>query len=171
MARPENEPKTLLGKRLRDVRRHFGEEDRELFAARLGFSKAALAYYERGERAPDSNVLAAYRDVLGVNVNWLLSGGGAMLDDPAKAPPQTVDPFLLEKLAKLASAIYRDAGIKLPGERITVEAAALYNDLVAIVGNVADAEEIDATLPLLRHKLTKRLKDAVAEPGAGKRSA
>lgn len=161
----------MLGKRLREVRRHFGDEDREVFAARLGSSKAALAYYERGERAPDSNVLAAYRDVLGVNANWLLSGTGSMFDDPSKAPPQAIDPFLLEKLAKLASTVYRDAGIKLPGERATVEAAELYNELVAKVSDIGDADEVEATLPQLRHLLKRRLGEAVAEPGTGKRSA
>lgn len=90
MARPENEPKTELGARLRALRNELGVEDREQFASSLGISKAALAYYERGERVPDASVLSAYRSAFGVNLNWMLSGEGEIFEDPSKVPARTV---------------------------------------------------------------------------------
>lgn len=148
-----------------------GDPDRDAFANRLGISKGALANYERGDRIPDSTVLAAYRKTLGVNISWLVTGEGSMFDEPAKAPPQTINPDVLEKLARLVTLIYREAGIKLPGEQSTVEAGILYNDLIARVSDLSDMDEVEATLPQLRHQLKKRLAEAVAEPGTGKREA
>lgn len=98
--------------------------------------------------------------------------GGTTLEEPSKAhSAHTVDPNLMEKLARLVAAVYRDAGMKLPGERSTLEAATLYNDLASRVTDIADAEEVEAILPQLRYQLKKRLSEAVAEPGTGKRSA
>jgi len=79
LARPESEPKTALGSRLRAVRRHFGDENRQDFAKTLGISKDALALYERGENAPSAPVLAAYNVKFGVDLNWLLTSNGTML--------------------------------------------------------------------------------------------
>lgn len=170
MARPQIS-KTPLGQRLTDVRKALGFEARLPFAQLLGMNSETLGGYERGDSEPDAAFMAMYRQRFGVNISWLVTGDGSMFDDPSKAPPQTIDPLLLETLAKLASAVYRDAGIKLPGERATVEAADLYNQLVARVANIGDADEVEATLPQLRHLLKKRLSEAAAEPGAGKRSA
>ncbi|TCT37466.1 XRE family transcriptional regulator [Martelella mediterranea] len=75
MARDEK-IKTDLGQRLRDIRAHFGDPDREVFCQRLGISKGSLGNYERGDRIPDSLVLQAYRRELGVDANWLLTGEG-----------------------------------------------------------------------------------------------
>ena len=85
LARPEIEPKTPLGERLRDVRTRLNIEDRDALAAQLGISKGGLGNYERGERIPDATVLAAYRKHFGINTNWLLTGIGEMLEeDPGK---------------------------------------------------------------------------------------
>lgn len=72
MARPEVEPRTPLGARLREVRRQHGDPDRGEFAKILGVSKESLASYERGDNIPDAAVAGRYRD-LGVDLNWLLT--------------------------------------------------------------------------------------------------
>ncbi|KAA3512590.1 helix-turn-helix domain-containing protein [Agrobacterium vitis] len=81
MARPEIEPKTPLGLRLREVRANLKIEDRDVFASQLGLSKGGLAHYERGERVPDASVLQAYRENFGINANWLLTGQGSMFSE------------------------------------------------------------------------------------------
>lgn len=78
MARPEAEPKTELGARLRAIRIALGNLDRAAVATDLGVAKNSLAFWERGERTPDAEVLAAYQSVYGININWLLSGDGKM---------------------------------------------------------------------------------------------
>lgn len=173
LARPEIEPKTPLGRRLREVRAHFGIDDREVFAGRLGVSKAALAYYERGERTPDASVLAAYRQVLGVNISWLVSGAGEMFDDPLKAPAPSreIDPLLMEKLYKAVERAYKNTGQRPPGHRIANEATTLFNVLLSRVRDVRDNAIVDAVVPVLAAELVERLERAALEPGSGKRSA
>lgn len=78
MARRELEPKTPIAARLREIRRVLGDIDRFVMADRLGVSKSTLSYYERGESEPTASVLAAYRMHYGVNVDWVLTGQGAM---------------------------------------------------------------------------------------------
>ncbi|OJT98526.1 MAG: hypothetical protein BGN83_20240 [Rhizobium sp. 63-7] len=173
MARPEIEPKTPLGSRLREVRTHFGVDDRDEFASKLGISKSALAHYERGERVPDASVLAAYHEHLGINVSWLVSGAGSMFDDASKAPAPSlqVDPLLMEKLYKAVQAAYAQAGQKPPAHRIAHEAAALFNDLLARVSDVRDDLIVNAVIPTLATELVERLSRAAEEPGTGKRLA
>lgn len=78
MARPEVEPKTPLGKRLREVRAAAGDPERDEFAIQLGINKSSVANYERGERIPDADTLAAYSRMFSVNLNWLVNGEGQM---------------------------------------------------------------------------------------------
>lgn len=176
MARPESEPKTLLGQRLRAVRGQFGDEDRERFAGRLGISRAALAYYERGERVPDSDVLAAYRRVLGININWLVSNEGRMFEDLSKAPQtglveKVLDDWLMNELGKIVVREHKAARGTLPPEKVAPEAGALYNELLSMVRDVTDRRTVEAMLPLLAEKLRERLREAASSPGSGKREA
>jgi len=172
MARPEK-IKTPVGQRLSDVRKELGFPERQPFAEALGVPKTTLGNYERGDRDPDLLLLSEYRDRFGVNINWLVTGEGEMFDDPSKAPSHTatLDAVLMEKLARIVTSVYRAAGHKLGGEKITVEAAALYNDLVARGVDLKDVELIETILPQLRLELKRRLEQAEAEPGLGKRSA
>ncbi|UTO27918.1 helix-turn-helix domain-containing protein [Bartonella harrusi] len=80
MARPETESKTIFGKRLRYVRLALGDPSREALAKSFSMTKNSIAFYERGEREPNLNVLQTYRTLYGVNINWLLTGQGKMFD-------------------------------------------------------------------------------------------
>jgi len=168
LARPEIEPKTPLGRRIRDVRAHFNVEDRDEFAARLGISKSALAYYERGERTPDASVLAAYREVLGVNVSWLVTGLGDMFDDPSKVPASraNVDIALLQQLHDTVQAVYIECKRTPPPRAVTADAGELYNELLAMVADIRDKAVVAALLPVLRDRFKERI--SKAEPGSSK---
>lgn len=172
MARPEKEPKTPLGRRLREVRRHFGVDNREPFAKTLNISKDSLALYERGEAVPTATVLAAYREQYRVNINWLVLGEGEMFEDPTLVPwKEELEPSLMKKLAGIVIRVHRDAGIRLHSEEVTSETTKFYNDLARRVDDLNDREEIEVVLPQVELRLRKRLAEAVAEPGSGKRSA
>lgn len=170
MARPEV-IKTPLGQRLRAIRRQMGDPSRLEFAQRLGVTDKTLANHERGDSEPDASVLRRYREEFGINMNWLVSDTGEMFEDPSKAPAAIVNADLIEKLARIASAVHREAGIKLPPDRVSAEAATLYNELAIQVRDLDDTEGIEAALPLLRYQLKKRLAAAAAAPGTGKREA
>jgi transcriptional regulator with XRE-family HTH domain len=167
MARPEAEPKTPLAARLRAVRKVAGGDDRDLFSQWLGISKSSVAHYERGERTPDADVLAKYRARFGVNVNWLLTGEGEMLA-AEKQVIAVLDEQLVERLARIVTGTYGDLGLRLPPEAVASEAAALYNELAGLA-RLDDAEEIEATLPMIGLRLKRRLQAARTEPGTGKR--
>lgn len=165
------EPKTPLGQRLRGIRAHFGEDERDAFAARLGISKSALAHYERGESSPGAEALAAYRDVLGINLNWLLTGDGPTFDDPSKGPaPNTgVDIVLLQQLHDTVQAVFIECKQTPPPRAVTAEAGELYNQLLGMVADIRDKAVVTALIPVLRERFKERI--AKAEPGSGKREA
>ncbi|MFK0277408.1 helix-turn-helix domain-containing protein [Ensifer sp. NPDC090286] len=170
MARPETEPKTPLGARLRECRRQLGDPDREQFARTLGVSKSALASYERGESEPTASVLRAYTENYGISLGWLVTGSGEMLSGgTSRAAPLIL--FVIEKLARIVVAEFNDAGQRLPQERIGVEVARLHNELGLLVSDMGNQEEVDAFLPQVRYSLKKRLAEAASDPGSGKRSA
>ncbi len=173
MARPEAEPKTALGARMREIRRRLGDPDRAEWTGRLKVSKNTIASYERGETAPDADVLALYRSEFGIDINWIATGEGEMFADPSMAPPPSVqvDPLLMEELYKAVEHVYRDLGQKPPPHRIANEATALFNVLLARVSDVRDKVVVEAAIPALAKELVDRLAQAAKEPGTGKRSA
>lgn len=79
MARPESKPKTLLAARLREIRRFWGDIDREELAKELGVSKSTIAAYERGDSEPTASILALYQVKFGISLEWLITGNGVML--------------------------------------------------------------------------------------------
>lgn len=114
MARDEK-IKSELGQRLRNVREHFGDPDRDAFCLRLGISKGSLGNYERGDRVPDSTVLQSYRVELGVDANWLLTGEGLMFADLGAASDKAFVslPFLdVEASAGLGTAVPVHEGVQ-----------------------------------------------------------
>ena len=132
-----------------------------------------LGYYERGDRTPDALALTEFRLRHGISLTWLITGEGAMFDDPSKEPPPStpVVPELLERLQRAARRAYKAVGQTAPDDRLAVEAAHLYNALLSRVTDLRDAAIVDAVIPILVRELEERLKQAEAEPGTGKRSA
>ncbi|WP_038264487.1 helix-turn-helix domain-containing protein [Xenorhabdus cabanillasii] len=61
-----------IGSRLKEIRTNKGLNQTE-FAALVGYSRGAQAHYERDERAPDANYLAALVN-LGIDVMYILTG-------------------------------------------------------------------------------------------------
>lgn len=179
VARKEVEPKTPLAKRLREVRRLLGDEDRERFAERVGVPLNSLAHYERGDRTPDADVLAAYRQRLGVSVDWLISEMGEPFlqerdEDESYLYDNSdgmIDPDVMIDITDCIDAVHAEAGAKLPRRATMSLAIEAYNAMVVDGLDLSDGKEIDARIYLLRKKLMRSLKAAEKEPGTGKRSA
>ncbi|WPJ67980.1 c repressor [Sinorhizobium phage StopSmel] len=173
MARPEIEPKTALGARLREFRRKLGDPDRDDVAKRLAVSKNTLASYERGDTEPTAAVMDAYRREFGASLLWLVSGEGGMFSDPsaAPAPVETFDVMLLQRIGDIVQATFSELKQTPPPRAITGEAGRLYNELLQMVPDTRDQEVVDAVLQVIRSRFKKRLQEASSEPGSGKRSA
>ncbi|WP_254493945.1 helix-turn-helix domain-containing protein [Bartonella sp. B1099] len=162
MGRPKKEPKTELAKRLREVRLALGFLERKKFADHLTVPESTMSNYETGLREPPSSMLVIYKNICGIDVNWLLTGEGEMFSDMAKAKaagfkPQTIPAGLMKKLGRIAYTTYRDAKIKLPPEDIAELAAELYKKLQELVQDINDKEEIELTLPLLKLHLKRQI--------------
>lgn len=155
------------------------------FAAELGVSDRTLGNYIRGDREPSFDVLVKIRRVTGVDINWLLTGeeGGGRVpasgqvlgaedgSRPRGAPAHRLDPVILSRVSRLVAAAHKSAAIRLPPEALVREVGALYNEMLERVDDPTDAAELMALLPWAEARLKKRLAEAVARPGSGKRSA
>ncbi|WP_375675579.1 MULTISPECIES: helix-turn-helix domain-containing protein [unclassified Bartonella] len=169
MARPELEPKTPLAKRLREIRRIYGNEERSIFAQRLNLQRGTLANYEIGAHEPTCSTINAYYTAYNINPHWLVTGEGEMFTDMAKAKtagfkPQTIPAGLMKKLGRIAYTTYRDANIKIPPEDIAELAAELYRKLQELVQNINDTEEVELILPLLKLHLKRQIEAENAHP-------
>ncbi|WP_081581639.1 helix-turn-helix domain-containing protein [Pararhodospirillum photometricum] len=112
------EPETV-GSRLRSVRGDMSQDD---FATLLGVHKQTIGKYERGIVVPGGDVLARLRAVLGIDVNWLLTGR-AVKDayEPTlevgavtrAAPSQLLDEDLFSQVIDGISKVYKDAGARI----------------------------------------------------------
>lgn len=171
LARPEKPPQTPLAGRLREVRRRLGDRDRDTFAKQLGVPPSTLANYERGERVPDADFLALYREKLHVDLDWLLFGKGAP-PLPADAP-MAVSSNILRRLGEAVGRAHAAVGIKLPKGAEFEEAANLYNEFLGLVSNPVEAptDIVEAMLGIVEARLTARLSQARDNPGSGKRLA
>lgn len=130
-----------------------------------------LGGYERGDTEPDVAFFAMYKQRFAVNINWLMTGDGAMFEaSPTKAEPSFTDPEVLERLSDRVSAVFKELGQKPPWRRVTRESAVMYNELAKAVPDLTDREMIEAELPRLELQLKRRLQQAADEPGTGKRS-
>ncbi|WP_455465990.1 helix-turn-helix domain-containing protein [Bartonella sp. B39] len=162
MAISEKKPKTELAKRLCEIRFALGFTQRKQFADHLTVPESTMYNYETGLREPPSSMLVIYKNICGIDVNWLLTGEGEMFSDMAKAKAAgfkapILPSGLMKKLGRIAYTTYRDAKIKLPPEDIAEIAAELYGKLQELVQNINDMEEVEATFPLLKLHLKRQI--------------
>ncbi|WP_039761104.1 helix-turn-helix domain-containing protein [Bartonella queenslandensis] len=162
MARPEVKPKTELAKRFRKVRQALGFIERKQFAEYIGISAGSIGTYETGISEPTASALSKYQEICGVSLDWLVTGNGEMFSDMAKAKaaglkPQAIPVGLMKKLGHLAYTTYHDAKIDTPAEDIAELAAELYGKLQELIQNLNDMEAVEATMPLLKLHLKRKI--------------
>ena len=170
MARPLK-PRTELARRLIEAREASGFKNRGDLAEKLGIPADTLGSYERGVAEPGLELFAQYRELLGVDLNWLTTGTGERFADPSKAPAPSegYDIVLLAKLGDAVQAVFLEAKQSAPPRAITTEAGRLYNELLGMVKDIRDEKVVEAMIPVLRERFRERIQNA--EPGSGKRSA
>ncbi|WP_144753058.1 helix-turn-helix domain-containing protein [Bartonella saheliensis] len=161
MAKKEIEPKTEQAKRLRLIRESL-LLSRHQIATRLGINKAIYDHAERGTTFPNVEFLIVLSQKLKVNLNWLVTGDGEMFSDMAKVKAaglrsQAIPAGLMKKLGYLAYTTYHDANITLSPEDVAELAAELYGKLQELIQKLNDMEEVEATLPLLKLYLKRKI--------------
>ena len=70
----------MLGQRIAALRSKFGWSQAEL-ARRLNISPSAVGMYEQGRREPPVDIIISLSRVLGVTMDYLLTGRAICLDD------------------------------------------------------------------------------------------
>lgn len=150
MGRPLK-PSTPFAERLVCAR---GERSRAEIAAALGCPVETLGNYERGRTFPDLLMLGRMRRVLGISLDWLLTGEGGMSRGGTPPPVVPLDEDFLVCIAKEIVAVYAAAG-QLPSTLTVVEmAAAWYGDLSMACASAAErAVGLRALLQHLRRVL------------------
>lgn len=164
-----------IGRRVLGIREDLGLSQKDA-AAQLGVSLRSWQSVERGENVPSGETLLKFQ-ALGFNAGWVLSGLGPKRIDGADASAESrprgdsVPESVMVELVDLVLDEHQTAGIRLRHRDAIREATALYNEILSIGTDVQDEEEVRAVLPVIRLRLKKRVSQAVASPGTGKRSA
>lgn len=155
------------------LRKELGLSQQEI-ADRIGLSTGGWAKSEQNKALPSGDTLLRL-EAVGYNPGWILTGHGAKRMESVRSHEKTlataVDAELIERLHDRVASIFHDAGQKPPQRRIAREAANLYNELAKAVPDLTDAELVDAMLPQIALSFKRRIEQAAAEPGSGKRSA
>jgi len=147
-----------------------GALSQEEFAAQLAVHKNTIGKYERGERQPEAEVLARLRSELGVDVNWLLTGEGAMRPGDAEVPPSAptissdaFDADLVGRVLEEISLIYKEFGWGKSLQQLGSEAAQIAAD-IATDGQTSEAK--GAAVKAAGAMLRRQLRAALADPNS-----
>lgn len=73
----------MTGERIKEIRQHYGMKQGD-FAAALGIKASAISQMESNRIKPSLDTMLLINQKFGVNLNWLLSGRGDMLNSGAK---------------------------------------------------------------------------------------
>lgn len=96
----------IYAERLQKLRKQLKLTQAEI-AEKTGITYRAYSSYERGERNPSLEFLAAIEKMYNVNLNWIIAGDGAMLN----AAPDTIDSAARLFLRSEILQILKDEGI------------------------------------------------------------
>jgi transcriptional regulator with XRE-family HTH domain len=162
-----------LAERLKLVRGSLGFERQEDFAERLGRSRNSISSYERGKAAPDGETLMRLAS-LGINIQWLLTGEGEMLNGsktelaiPDRPPSSPLDEDFLAAIADGVASVYKQENARISAGDKGRLIARIHNDLTAVYD---DPDERLIGLKGALHTLRQGLRSTPAAE-TGKRSA
>jgi transcriptional regulator with XRE-family HTH domain len=135
----------------------------------LGLTTGAIGKYERGERRPEAEVLARLRETLGVDINWLLTGQGAMFGAVATNSSGrllgAIDEDLNAHIVAGIFGLYRDLNLSLAPMDLGRLAARMYGDLATAYDDPGERRiAIRGMLAQLRRQLLDPAPSSVAAP-------
>lgn len=183
MSEVEEGEDKLFRERVRDAIQAGGKSG--IMSTKTGIPVGTLNKYVALRSVPSATNALKIAKAVGLTVEELASGrtvhgaGGdsriVIIEDEAayevRELETVVAPGLLEKLYIGVEQTYKGAGQKVPGHKIANEAAEMLNKLKRRVADINDDPVVDAVMPVLLQELKKRLAEARAEPGTGKRLA
>lgn len=158
MARPEN-IRTPLGHRLTLVRKQLNYKSRKEFASIFPIAPDTLGTYERGVSEPNTMVLTLYYLQLGINLNWLITGEGAMFNksDDRPTPLQKINVKITRCISDLVTEASASSKLQLSPKQAVETTVRLYNELLERVVDINDEHEVEAVYPQLKIILSRIL--------------
>lgn len=146
------------GKRLSSFRKSRGLSQRAL-AASLGVSGGLIGQLEADISQPSRAVLEKISNTYGVSAEWLLNGRGEMNSENSKAAAahRLIDSVVFMVCAGSVRDEYESLGIEPNGDKYLEDVAWAYNEILARLTDPDDGDELEATLPQVRHLLRKRI--------------
>lgn len=147
-----------VGKRLASFRKTLGMSQRVLASA-LGVSPGRIGSIETDAVEPSRSFLQKISERYQISADWLLHGRGEMVSAGAASPvpPARIDAMMFMICANAVRKEYESASVGLSPDQQTKDAIWIYNELLARMTDPNDGDELEATLPQLRHILRKRL--------------
>lgn len=130
----------------------------------LGIPVDTLGTYERGVSEPGINLLAIYRSRFGINLNWLATGEGEMLERAAPMA-EPVQSAAIARIAASVSHVYRQLALAEDTHAAASHTAEIYNSLIARGVDPNDEEAIVAHLPAHELALRRKLSGPATEGG------
>lgn len=122
-------PSTPFAQRLIQAR---GGASRADVARALGCPLETLGNYERGRTFPDQDMLGRMKAVLGVSLDWLITGEGTMRSGcPSPTEAAALDERFFAQIVDGIIDVLRGLGQPAEARAVVVQAASWYNDLVA----------------------------------------
>lgn len=116
-----------LGKRIKDVRRHFSMKQEE-FAGKIGLSGNRLSEIEHEKGGTKASVLLAVCREFDINPGWLVNGEGEMFKPDERSPRETTN--IAARVADLEAQM-RTMRCRNGAAESGVTAIPLYHDYVA----------------------------------------
>ena len=138
-----------MARRLIEAR---GAMSRAETAKALGCPLETLGNYERGRTFPDQAMLGRLKAVLGVSLDWLLTGEGGG-QAAASAPSLPLDEVFFAQIADGIVTALAGRGQAVDALAVAVMAASWYNDLVA---SCSSAEERVVGLRVMLRRLSRQ---------------
>jgi len=160
-----------IGGRIRQLR---GDLSQVEFAAKLGVHKDLIGKYERGLSIPGGEILAKMRDVLGVSIDWLVTGWEPPphweADDETYLAKMKIDEELNARVVDGIARLYKELNIGLAPMDLGRLAARMYAD---VVNTFDDPDERRVGLKAFLAQLRKQLMEPAnaTDPNETKRLA
>lgn len=129
------------------------------FAASLGVSGGLIGQLEADISQPSRAILEKISNTYGLSAEWLLNGRGEMSSDnsPAAALLRVIDSVKFLICAASVREEYEALGKNPTGDNFLEDVAWSYNEVLARLTDPEDGDELEATLPQVRHLLRKRI--------------
>ncbi|QPC44597.1 helix-turn-helix domain-containing protein [Kaustia mangrovi] len=164
--------RTEVGNRLRELEKRF--KNRAEAASAAGVAKSTLQSWIEGKADPSFEGLSRLAAKTGTSLDWLAGRNLGDIGGEESSPSSStsgIQAEVFKEVSRAVARVHKEEGIKLPPDALSDELTRAYNALIERAEDAGDRDELLSLVPWLEARLRKRLREARAAPGGGKRRA